>query len=142
MAVQQHIEEKYKSIQPPENKKRKTIVLYSSDMDFCMSLRLLFQEQYRMITTTDVGMLLPTIRAFQPDLVIADAIPTDRMRSRFETMRRENPGIRIMLFYAPRMGQQALHEYVRSFTDVALTKPLDLEEVTEEIEHLMVDPEA
>jgi DNA-binding response OmpR family regulator len=121
-----------------EAPRRKTIVLYSADMDFCMSLRLLFQERYRMITTTDVGMLLPTIRAFQPDLVIADAIPTERMRNRFETMRREFPAIRIMLFYAPRFSQQAMHEYVRAFTDVALTKPLDLEEVIVQIDKLTV----
>ena len=43
---------------------KETIVLFSPDMDFCMSLRLLYQEKYEMVTTTDPEMILVLVTGF------------------------------------------------------------------------------
>src|ERR1051326_2532032 len=56
----------------PEMSPAPRIVLFSPDMDFCMSLRMLFQDQYEMSCTTDPDMLLTMVKTMEPDLVIAD----------------------------------------------------------------------
>ncbi|HEV8539386.1 MAG TPA: hypothetical protein VGR15_10765 [Bacteroidota bacterium] len=114
-----------------------TIVFYSPDMDFCVSFRLLLQNQYTMVTITDPGMLLMTARDFMPEVVIVDCLPTEKMKIRFEVLRRENPHVRILSFYASRFDDRGGHEDLRQSVDAAFSKPLDLAEVTESIHDLM-----
>ena len=116
---------------------RQSIVLYSPDMDYCMSLRLLFQDRYNMITTTDVNMLVTIVNAFQPDLVIIDALPTLRMRRRVELMKRSNAGLRVMFFCTQRISDQEIHDFVRSSVDAVFSKPVDLAEITDRIHDLV-----
>jgi DNA-binding response OmpR family regulator len=116
---------------------QQAIVLYSPDMDYCMSLRLLFQDRYTMITTTDVNMLVTIVNAFQPDLVIIDALPTQRMRQRVELMKRNNADMRVMFFYTQRFSDHEVHEFVRNSVDAVFSKPVDLVEITERIRELI-----
>ena len=113
------------------------IVLYSPDMDYCMSLRLLFQDRYNMITTTDLNMLVTIVNAFQPDLVIIDALPTQRMRRRVELMKHGNAEMRVMFFCTQRFTDQEVHEFIRSSVDAVFSKPVDLVEITERIRELV-----
>ena len=115
---------------------QQAIVLYSPDMDYCMSLRLLFQDRYNMITTTDVNMLVTIVNAFQPDLVIIDALPTERMRRRVEVMKRANTAMRVMFFYTQRFADSDVHEFLRTSVDAVFSKPVDLAEITERIREL------
>ena len=115
---------------------QQAIVLYSPDMDYCMSLRLLFQDRYNMITTTDVNMLVTIVNAFQPDLVIIDALPTERMRRRVELMKRANAAMRVMFFYTQRFADSDVHEFLRTSVDAVFSKPVDLAEITERIREL------
>lgn len=115
---------------------QQAIVLYSPDMDYCMSLRLLFQDRYNMITTTDVNMLVTIVNAFQPDLVIIDALPTERMRRRVEMMKRANAAMRVMFFYTQRFADSDVHEFLRTSVDAVFSKPVDLAEITERIREL------
>ena len=117
---------------------KKTIVLYSPDMDFCVSLRLLFQEQYNIITTTEPDIMMMMVKSFNPELVIVDALPTERMRERFALMRKEHHGIRIMVFYASSLESTVHHEFIRQSADAAFSKPLDLVEVMERINEFAV----
>ena len=112
----------------PEREERQAIVLYSPDMDYCMSLRLLFQDRYNMITTTDVNMVVTIVNAFQPDLVIIDALPTLRMRRRVEMMKRSNADLRVMFFCTQRFSDQETHDFIRSSVDAVFSKPVDLVE--------------
>jgi DNA-binding response OmpR family regulator len=113
------------------------VLLYSPDMDFCMSLRLLFQDRYHMVTITDPKMLLMTAREFKPDLVIVDSLPTEMMRRRFEMIKQENPGVRIMSFYASQFHNKQVREYFRRSVDAAFSKPIDLREVIASINELI-----
>ena len=118
--------------------KAPTIVFYSPDLDFCISLRLLFQDQYNMVTITDPRMLLMTVRDLGADLVIVDSLPTEKMRHRFEIMKRENSQLRILSFYASSFDDKKMHKLIRSSVDAAFSKPIDLAEVTESIHELMM----
>jgi DNA-binding NarL/FixJ family response regulator len=114
-----------------------TIVFYSPDMDFCVSLRLLFQDRYNMITITDPRMLQMTVREFKADLVIVDSLPTEKLKLQFEIMKRENPRVHILSFYASRFNDKRIHQFIRQSVDAAFSKPIDLAEVTQSIHELM-----
>jgi DNA-binding response OmpR family regulator len=120
---------------PPEptraKEEQQAIVLYSPDMDYCMSLRLLFQDRYTMITTTDANMLVTIVNAFGPDLVIIDALPTQRMRQRVELM------MRVMFFTTQRIADHEIHEFLQTSVDAVFSKPVDLAEITERIRALV-----
>ncbi|MBI5216857.1 MAG: hypothetical protein HY960_13980 [Ignavibacteriae bacterium] len=116
-----------------KNEAKRTIVLYSPDMDLCLSLRMLFQEQYNIVTTTEPEIMMMMVKSFKPELVIVDAPPTDRMRFRFAQMRKENPRVHIMIFYASFFDNPRLHDFIRQSVDAAFSKPIDLTEVTKQI---------
>ncbi len=118
-----------------ENKK--TILLYSPDMDFCLSLSMLLQDRFNIVTTTDDDMLYDLAQSLQPVLLIADAIPTFRLRYRFEQLKEELPGLRIVMFYVSRVNTRAIQHEIRRFVDAAYSKPVDIEELTKCI-HTMV----
>lgn len=119
---------------------RKTIVLFSPDIDLCMSLRLLFQDQYHMVTTTDPEMIVTLSHTFQPELLIVDALPTKRMCHRFEELRKELPKIQIMLFYVSTFNDKQIRNAISQTSDAAFSKPLDLGEVTQSIRSLILRP--
>jgi hypothetical protein len=116
------------------------IVLFSPDMDFCMSLRMLFQDRYHMACTTDPDMLVTMVKTLQPDLVIADCEPTSRMRDRFGIIHLQNPNVRIMFFYFSQFGDRWFRDFIRDSGDVAFSKPIDLDEVTRTINSLVMHP--
>ncbi len=110
-----------------------TIILYSPDMDFCVSLRMLLQNTYEVLVTTEPDILMMMVKSFKPDVVIVDALPTERMRNRFSVMRKEHPKVRIMMFYASSMESPAQHESIRQYVDAAFSKPIDIVEVLDRI---------
>jgi hypothetical protein len=114
-----------------------TIVLYSPDIDFCLSMRMLLQDHYRIVTTTDVRMLQTMVHAFVPELVIVDGLPIEIVRRRFEPLRKEHPRLRIMFFYATLFDHSWTQQHVREFVDVAFSKPIDLSDILESIRELI-----
>lgn len=118
------------------------ILLFSPDMDFCMSLRLLFQDRYRMSCTTDPDMLLTMVKTLQPELVIADCLPTQRMHERFRVIHSQNPDLRIIFFYFSPFGDRWFRDFIRNSGDVAFSKPIDLDEVTRTINTLVTHTSA
>jgi hypothetical protein len=47
---------------------KKTILLYSPDLNFCFSLSMLFQDRFNVITTTNLGMLDKLVADYSADL--------------------------------------------------------------------------
>jgi DNA-binding response OmpR family regulator len=115
----------------------RTIVFCSRDIDFCASIRFLFQDRFRVITITDPNQLLSTVEEFQPNLVIIDSIMSEKMRRRFEMIKRANPNVRIISFYAARLNNKSVDESGMDVVDRAFSKPLDLSEITESIHALI-----
>lgn len=121
-----------------ESEARKhTVVLYSPDIDFCMSLSMFFQDMYKIITTTDPEMMLEIVKGYQPDLAIVDASPSDRMNHRFEIMKREDDRLRIMLLHVPRVEGPPLHLQRTPHVDAMLSHPIDLTDVMEQVDFLL-----
>ena len=42
---------------PGAQETKRTILIYSPDLNFCFSLSMLFQDRYSVVTTTNPGML-------------------------------------------------------------------------------------
>lgn len=124
--------------QEGEGRQQKTILLFSPDLDLCVSLRLLLQSQYHVVTTTDPDMLIALSCAYHPELIIVDSPPTRPMRQRFETIRKECPHTQFMMFYVSMFDDDRVRETVRETVDAAFSKPFDLQEVTQSIDHLLM----
>ncbi len=99
---------------------------------------MLFQERYNVVTTTEPEIMMMMVKSFKPDLVIVDALPTERMRFRFSEMRKIHPHVHIMIFYASFFDNPRLHEFIRQSVDAAFSKPIDLAEVTKRINDFAV----
>jgi len=123
----------------PGEKPRQTVLFYSPDVDFCVSMRLLFQDRYHIVTISDPEMVLTAVREFHPYLMIADSAPTKTMQQRFEVIKRENPRIHIMSFYAPQFnaGLDARNNF--RCVDAAFSKPIDLAEVTKSMSEMLAE---
>ncbi len=124
----------------PEDKDKKTILLYSPDMDFCMSFRLLYQDHYHLITTTDPKFLTPSVRVLRPDLFVADTQPTELTWHCLLQLKSFHQCMRIILLYVEPRKVSAMPEYIPSFIDVALHKPLDIAELSSRIDELLNIP--
>ena len=118
----------------------KTIVMYSPDVDFCMSLTLYFQDKYVVVTTTDGNTLPALVETYRPSLVIADALPTRWILRLFDTWKEGHPEMRVMLFrvwrYEDRKREAAIHRSI----DYVLYKPIDIDFVANIVSDLFEVP--
>lgn len=122
---------------PPGGKPQRTVLFYSPDVDFCVSMRLLFQDRYNVVTVSDPEMVMVTVREFHPYLLVVDSAPTKTMLGRFEQIKREYPQTRIMSFYAPHFNVTPESRTTFRWVDAAYTKPIDLAEVTKHMSEMM-----
>ncbi len=122
-----------------EPKLRPTVVFYSPDVDFCVSMRLLYQDRYDVVTVSDPDLVLDAVREFRPSLMIVDSAPTKTMQNRFEVIKQENPRIHIMSFYAPQFKSGISARNSFRCVDAAFSKPIDLAEVTKSMSEMMAD---
>ena len=65
---------------------KKTILLYSPDLNFCFSLSMLFQDRYNVITTTNPGMLDKFVADYSANLVLVDAVPSEKLIERLDSL--------------------------------------------------------
>jgi hypothetical protein len=129
---------KHKPVNGGEHgEKKHTVVLYSPDSDFCMSLSMFFQDMYKVITTTDPEMLLDIVDAYQPELAIVDASPGERMNRRFETMKRADEHLRIMVLYVPKIQGSPRDVRRVPCVDAMLSHPIDLTDVMQQADFLL-----
>ena len=114
----------------------KTIVMYSPDLDLCMSLTLYFQDKYVVVTTTD-GNTLPTlVETYHPSLVIADALPTTWILKLFDAWKESYPDMRVMLFRVWRYEDRKREAAIRKSIDFVLYKPIDIDFVAHTVDGL------
>jgi hypothetical protein len=113
------------------------VLFYSPDVDFCVSMRLLFQDRYHVITVSEPEMVLGAVREFRPYLMVVDSAPTKSMMNRFEQIKREFPRTRIISLYAPPFYRATESRTTFPWVDAAFTKPIDLAEVTKYMSEAM-----
>lgn len=116
---------------------KKTILIYSPDLNFCFSLSMLFQDRYNVITTTNIGMLEPFVQHYTADLVIIDAVPTQKMIDRLDGLKSAKKGLPIIMLYVFSAKGTGLDTAVRSHVDSVFYKPFDISVVARRIDELL-----
>jgi hypothetical protein len=117
------------------------IAFYSPDIELCANLRLLFQDEYTLYTTTDPEMLLFIVNLLNPNIMIADAPFTDKMAQRFDDMKRGHPEMRILLFNVSHghaiAGGTFIPNSRKDLIDAVIYKPVDIAELKTRIQELL-----
>ena len=121
------------------DEKKKTILIYSPDLNFCFSLSMLFQDRYNVVTTTNPGMLEAFVGNYSADLVIVDAVPTERMIERLNGLKGLNQSLPIIMLYVYNSRDVSLDKVAREHVDSVFYKPFEVGAVSKRIEELLTD---
>jgi DNA-binding response OmpR family regulator len=119
---------------------KKTIILYSPDLNFCFSLSMLFQDRFNVITTTNLGMLDRLVADYSADLVLVDAVPSQKLIERVEGLRSVSPTLPIILLYVYNSKETNLDRAIREHVDSVFYKPLEVAPISRRIEELLTNP--
>ena len=117
--------------------RKKTILIYSQDLNFCFSLSTVFQDRYNVITTTDPDFLDSFTTHYTADLIVVDSDPSKKMISRFQAMKQRNENIPILVLYVYSPKGVEMDRAIRQHVDAVLYKPFDVDAITERIQQLL-----
>jgi len=118
--------------------KRKSILIYSPDLNFCFSLSMLFQDRYTVSTTTNLSMLETFVANYAVDLIIIDAVPSSRIIERLDALRSLRCELPIIMLYVYNAKDVQLDQMIREHVDSVFYKPFEIEAVSKRIEKLLV----
>ncbi len=118
---------------------KRTLILFSPDMDFSASFSMLFQDKFKVITTTDAGILTSIIKLIKPQLLIIDAIPSASMKEWIQIYKKENPQMKIVLFYVSWYNQSDTDKKWVELVDATFCPPIDLNEVNKRINQFFLN---
>jgi len=118
-----------------ENKK--SIIIYSPDLNFCFSLSMVFQDRYNVITTTNMGMLEKFVAIYSADLVIVDAVPSETLIRRIDGLKGSNRDLPIIILYVYNSKDVSLDRVVREHVDSVFYKPFEISAVSKRINELL-----
>lgn len=116
---------------------KRTILIYSPDLNFCFSLSMLFQDRYNVITTTNAAMLETFVTHYAANLVIVDAAPTAKMVDLLRHVKGLNKHLPIIMLYVYSPKEASLDREVRSEVDSVFYKPFDLSAMSRRISELL-----
>lgn len=121
----------------PAEQGKKTILLYSPDLNFCFSLSMLFQDRYNVLTTTSLGSLDSLVAEHHPDLVMVDAVPSEHMIARLDSLRTHMRHLTIIVLYVYNSRDVALDREIRGHVDSVFYKPFEISAVSQRISELL-----
>jgi response regulator RpfG family c-di-GMP phosphodiesterase len=116
---------------------RKTIVIYSPDLNFCFSLSMVFQDRYNVVTTTNLTTLEKSVAHYSADLLVVDADPSEKIIQRIDRLRESNRRIPVILLYVFNSREGTLDRAVRSHVDSVFYKPVEISAVSRRIDELL-----
>ena len=90
-----------------------------------------------MITTTNLGLLDKFVGTYSADLVIIDAIPSQKMLGRLEGLREIKSDLPIIMLYVYNSKEVELDTAIRKHVDSVFYKPFEIDSVSERIGSLL-----
>jgi AmiR/NasT family two-component response regulator len=123
-------------VTPGVDEGKKTILIYSRDLDFSLSLSAIFQDRFNVVTTTNPGLLETFVTHYAADLVIVDAEPLDRMLRKVGELKELNRHLPIIALYVYTSKDGQLDTAIRSHVDSVFYKPLEVGAISKRIEEL------
>jgi hypothetical protein len=121
---------------PDVGEGKKTILIYSRDLDFSFSLSAIFQDRFNVITTTTPALLDTFVSHYSADLVIVDAEPLEHMIQKIGGLKKLNKDLPIIALYVYTTKEGALDNAIRGHVDSVFYKPLEVGAICRRIEEL------
>ncbi len=129
------------SLATEEDGAKKTILIYSPDLNFCFSLSMLFQNRYNVSTTTNLGMLETFLANYSADLVLIDAFPSSKIIQTLEGLKELKRHLPIIMLYVYNSKEVGMDKAIRGHVDSVFYKPFDIGAVSKRIEELLKNKE-
>ena len=119
-------------------KKKRRILIYTVDYDLAKSLTLLLEDQYRVQSTSSLARGVDAIEHREIDLLICDlGLSLDEGVAAFEQLSTKNSDIPIIVFCPYQIRYSAMEGKIRKRVNYCYHKPVNIEEVTQTIAHLL-----
>jgi DNA-binding NarL/FixJ family response regulator len=133
------IRERDPEVKVPAGKdiERKTILIFSPDINLCFSLSSLFQDRYHAVTTTNIATFEKLATCFGADLAIVDEVPSECLIGRLESLGAGRPRIPVIMLYVYSAKDVALDRTIRSRVDSVFYKPVEISVVSKRIDELL-----
>jgi DNA-binding NtrC family response regulator len=116
---------------------KKTILIYSPDLNFCFSLSMLFQDRYNVITTTSIGSVDKFVADYSADLVLIDAVPSDKLLERIDLLKQIKQDLPMILLYVYNARDVELDKAIRAHVSAVFYKPFEVSAVSQRIQDLL-----
>ena len=110
----------------------KSIVIYSPNMDICVSLQMALENRYHITTATEAEMVVALVTTIKPDLAIMNVSSNT---GRYLTMmKRVSPRTRVLLVVTSRRFDLAILSLSYSLVDGVFFEPVVIAELIRTIE--------
>jgi DNA-binding NtrC family response regulator len=116
---------------------KKTVLVYSADLNFCFSLSIVLQNKYNVITTTNCKLMEKFAADYAAQLAIVDAPPSDHLIECLQGVRKQNERLPIILLYVYSPKDSALDNAIRREVTSVFYKPFDLTAMSKRISELL-----
>jgi DNA-binding NtrC family response regulator len=116
---------------------KKTVLVYSADLNFCFSLSMVLQNKYNVITTTNCKLMEKFAADYSAQLAIVDAPPSENLIECLHGVKKQNGNLPIIVLYVYSPKDSALDNAVRSEVTSVFYKPFDLTAMSKRISELL-----
>jgi DNA-binding NtrC family response regulator len=116
---------------------KKTILIYSPDLNFCFSLSMLFQDRYNVITTTNIGSLDKFVADYSADLVLIDAVPSEKLLQRVDALKQLKADLPLIMLYVYNGKDVRLDQCLRKQVAAVYYKPFEVAAVSQKIQEIL-----
>ena len=132
-----HIEARKPDVKVWAEGDRKTILIFSPDLNLCFSLSSLFQDRYHVVTTTNIATFERLATCFGADLAIVDEVPTDCLIKRLDVLGTTCPRIPVIMLYVYNGRDVTFDRAIRSRVDSVFYKPVEISLVSKRIDEIL-----
>jgi len=122
---------------PPSRGERRTILIFSSDTNLCFSLSLLFQDRYRVVTTTNISAIEELASGSGADAAIVDESPSECLLERLDNLRAGSAKIPVIMLYVYNSRDVALDRAFRLRAASVYYKPVEVSLLSRRIDELL-----
>jgi hypothetical protein len=116
---------------------RKTVLIYSPDLNFSFSLSLALQDRYHVVTTSNAGMLTSFARSYAANIAIIDCVPSEAICDQIDNLKSIRSGLHIIMTYVYDARDVTLDGSIRGHVEAILYKPFEVETILSKIQQLV-----
>jgi len=116
---------------------KKTILIYSPDLNFSFSLSMVFQEKYNVVTTSNPAMLESFVSTYAADIAIVDSVPSEKLMQQIDGLKTLRGRLPVIVTYVYDARDVGLDSAIRVHVDAVLYKPFEVDAVLSRVEQLL-----